>query len=211
MLRRRTLGSTSRWSMYAGRLAVSDLNAMDDGAARARLPKAISSRTRGPNGWRGETDHPGECPPPEDAPSVRRRRENPRVATVSGLLGDVVSLLARLVPSRASRAGYVRALLDVYGALPDTSTSKDHLLDHIDRLVLSFVQDNDEKRRDPLGIVLALIFLAGSVGLAYLAWTRDSWTWAYWTGAAVTFLFGAVGLSQDAVRRPRDERGHALD
>jgi hypothetical protein len=65
----------------------------------------------------------------------------------------------------------------------------------------------DEKRRDPFGVVLALVFLG------FAGWT---WTLALdgsnWWVVLATFLttFGFVGLGSDAFRAKRDERGRRL-
>ena len=43
------------------------------------------------------------------------------------------------------------------------------------------------------------------------ATATESWAWAWWVMAATLVLFGAAGLSTDAVMAERDERGRNLE
>ncbi len=66
---------------------------------------------------------------------------------------------------------------------------------------------DDEKRRDPVGIVLGLVFLglAGWTGIL----TLDGSNW--WLAAAIPLgVIGLVGLATDATRARRDERGRRI-
>jgi hypothetical protein len=66
-----------------------------------------------------------------------------------------------------------------------------------------------ELTRSWFGIVLALVLLALAVGAAYLAF-RDGGSLWWLTAAVPCALLGSAGLSQDAVRRERDERGRPI-
>jgi hypothetical protein len=83
-------------------------------------------------------------------------------------------------------------------------------MEHIDKEILDIIESEEEKTRQPLGIVLAIIFLAFSIFLVVETITLGSWWWLLVLPAAVTAIFGGVGLNLDAVPRKRNERGDAI-
>jgi hypothetical protein len=100
--------------------------------------------------------------------------------------------------------------LKILKQLPEESTARQRLLEHIDNEVISLIESDEEKTRRPTGIVLAVAFLGLAIFLLVEAITRAGWWWWLVLPAAVIGIFGAVGLSQDAVRRKRDEKGNAV-
>jgi hypothetical protein len=138
----------------------------------------------------------GEHVNPEDASGLV-------VATLT-VLGALLQT-ARLWPA-GRRRNEIKADLDLYTLLPDKSPAKRTLLTHIERAIQDVVHAEESKRRDPLGIGIAVVFLLGALLLFILL--RDQW----WTWLAISFLvlFGVVGLAQDAVPRERDARGRPV-
>lgn len=67
-----------------------------------------------------------------------------------------------------------------------------------------------EPRRDPLGIVVAAVFLAIAAATLAAAIIIGGWGWLLVIITAPTLLFGAVGLTLDATKRPRDDKGHVI-
>jgi hypothetical protein len=100
--------------------------------------------------------------------------------------------------------------LKILKQLPAESKARERLIEHIDKEILSIIESEEEEARRPIGIVLAIVFLGFAIFLLIEAITRGSWWWFLVLPAAVTAIFGAVGLNQDAVRRKRDEQGNAI-
>lgn len=100
--------------------------------------------------------------------------------------------------------------LKILKQLPEESTARARLLQHIDKEILSIIESDEEKTRRPSGIVLAITFFGIAIFLMLEAITRAGWWWWLVLPAAIIGIFGAVGLSQDAVARKRDEKGNAL-
>jgi hypothetical protein len=111
---------------------------------------------------------------------------------------------------RQRRRDLLKHDLEILKELPAESKARERLLEHIDKAILSIIESDEEKTRRPLGIVLAIMFLGFAIFLLVEAIIRGSWWWWLLLPAAVTAIFGAVGLSQDAVRRKRDEKGNAI-
>ncbi|MFG3267028.1 hypothetical protein [Streptomyces bobili] len=72
------------------------------------------------------------------------------------------------------------------------------------------IEVEDEKRRDPFGIALAIVFILISAGLIFASFLNGGWYWWLTLPGAVTGIFGIAGLSQDATKRTRDERGRPM-
>lgn len=132
-------------------------------------------------------------------------------------------LVAGIVPSLVALAGIAfqwwrhggrrSALLrnlDVYGRLPD-SDLRTRLLDHIHKQVAALIEDEDERRRDPAGIVLGLVFVAFGTWLLLYGFGRETWQWAFVVPGFVVLLLGSYGFVADSTRRKRDERGRVIE
>jgi hypothetical protein len=81
-------------------------------------------------------------------------------------------------------------------------------LQHIDQSVERLIVDEDELRRDPTGIGLAVFFLISTSVLVVFAIRSGDW-WL-WPIVAFLGLFGVIGLSQDGSRRKRDAKGRPI-
>jgi hypothetical protein len=100
--------------------------------------------------------------------------------------------------------------LKILKELPAESSARERLLEHIDKEIISIIENDEEKTRHPTGAVLAIIFIGTSIFLLIEAIVMGGWWWWLLLPAAIIGIFGAVGFSQDAVRRKRDEKGNAL-
>jgi hypothetical protein len=127
-------------------------------------------------------------------------------ALVAGL--PVLAVLVQLLRRPRNRQDQLKADLELLGLLPDESTARDKLLQHIDCSVQRLVSDEEDLRRDPMGIGLGVVFLLAAVVLIVFAVRGGGW-WL-WIGAFVVGALGAVGLGQDAVPRRRDLKGRPL-
>lgn len=101
--------------------------------------------------------------------------------------------------------------LEIHKALPSESTSKEPLLEDIDRRVGELVGQST-KTRDASGIVLGLLFMAFGIWMGYLGWTNENGILkaVFWVAAVVAFSLGAFGLAQDASKYERDAKGRPV-
>ncbi|MFJ7217038.1 hypothetical protein [Amycolatopsis sp. NPDC098790] len=109
--------------------------------------------------------------------------------------------------ARSARLSELKSLMDIANLLPDGSDARDTVTRHVEIRLASFVSDEQTKRRDPTGISLGLIFIAGGGWLVYTAITTSPW---WWFLAAPVLILGGVGFTQDVSRRERDARGRPL-
>ena len=101
----------------------------------------------------------------------------------------------------------IKQEMELLDRLPDSSSMRDELAAHIDRGIAQLVGQEQEERRDPGGIVLAL-FLA-----AFTTWTivrgvdgTDLW----FVATAILGLLTIAGFAISVPKVRRDERGRAL-
>jgi len=100
--------------------------------------------------------------------------------------------------------------LDVYERFPESDT-RTRLLDHISQQVAALIDDEGERRRDPAGIVLALVFLALGGWLTLYGFGRDTWQWAFAVPGITLLIFGVFGFATDVARKKWDERGRVIE
>jgi hypothetical protein len=67
--------------------------------------------------------------------------------------------------------------LDLVDRLSPGSEARTRLEEHVHEAVLNLLSDESEKRRDPVGMVLATIFLAGAGWAAFQHWGNDGSRW----------------------------------
>lgn len=130
------------------------------------------------------------------------------------LAGPLVAALAQGLRSRYGTSPARRQLhrdLALYKELPEAGGSRERLQAHIEASLEHLLSDESTKRRDPSGIGIAIFFLATAAVFTYEAVVASSWSWTWWIGALLLWLFGGVGLGISAKRAERDERGRALD
>lgn len=131
------------------------------------------------------------------------------VSKIAAAVGPVVVALVGAAASGVAnhnRRARLKADAELLKLLPEQSESRKLLETHIERSIVRLGED-DEKRRDPFGTVLALVFL----GFAGWIWTLaiDGSNW--WAALAVPLtVIGFAGFGSDAFRAKRDERGRRL-
>jgi hypothetical protein len=130
----------------------------------------------------------------------------PVVVSTIGVAGSWVQVRR----GRPKRRDLLKQDLKLYRQLPEDSSARGKLLEHIDAEIIRIISDDEEKRRDPTGIGLGIFFLLVAIGLLVAAIHQGGWWWWLLIPAFITGLLGAVGLAQDAVPRKRDDRGRAL-
>lgn len=131
------------------------------------------------------------------------------IAKIAGAVGPiVVAALGFVASGTASRSRHARLKesVELLKLLPEQSEARKLLEAHIERTI-SRVAEDDEKRREPFGIVLSLLLLV------FAGWT---WTLAldgsnWWSALAIPLtVFGVAGFTMDFTRAKRDERGRRL-
>ncbi|WP_181775320.1 hypothetical protein [Amycolatopsis pittospori] len=123
------------------------------------------------------------------------------------VLGALIELYRRREGNRQRRQ--LKIDVDLVSSLPEDSAARARLLTHIDNTVELMLQGQNELRREPTGITLAIILIVAAGGLIVLA-VRSPSSWWLWIPAGFCIVLGLVGLSQDAVPRKRDVRGRPL-
>ena len=129
---------------------------------------------------------------------------------VAGL--GVISTTVPLANNRVARKDLrknIQADISILSDLPEGSRQREALLTHIDASIDRLIVDQ-ARRRDPLGIGLALAFLGVSVPTGI--WAISAGGWWLWLLVPVFFVFvlGSAGLAQDASRLRRDEKGRPV-
>lgn len=132
------------------------------------------------------------------------------IAAVIGGLG-LPTILLQLIRSGKRLSPRDRLLQDIeiMKALHVNSDARRVIEEHVKNQALRLT-GTDSKRRDPLGIVLASIFLVLGVSAAVVIWLAGGWWWFASPIAGFFLVFGAAGLAIDSPRKERDERGRAL-
>lgn len=129
----------------------------------------------------------------------------------TALVGSTVSFLSAWLQSRGSRDALdeLDHTVEIRKKIEEDSAAGELLDAYILRQIVE-LSEAGKKRRDPAGIGLAIGFLVVASGSAWVANTHEH-AWAVlWLPAAILFLFGLVGLTQDAWPRERDARGRPI-
>lgn len=98
--------------------------------------------------------------------------------------------------------------LRIVNALPGGDSSRAELLSSVRERVGRLLGAN-EARRDPSGMVLALIFVALAVFFTYQS-MRGGWANAFWLLVAFFGIFGIFGFVESCMKAERDARGRRL-
>lgn len=126
------------------------------------------------------------------------------VATViAALLGFLGVLLRR------ARRPHLRDEIEqdqrILARLPKTSSGRAALQASVDARVGQLARSSD-KRNDPFGMALAIVFVALAVLFGWLA-LQGGWWVAVWLLVAFFGTFSVVGFVESARRVPRDAQG----
>jgi hypothetical protein len=101
--------------------------------------------------------------------------------------------------------------LELLHLFPNDSEVRPRLLQHIEKNFDRLLTDEEEKRRDPLGIGVAIFLLMISVGLVVVSFINGGWWLWLLAPAGFIAIFAIAGLSLDAVPRKRDEKGRVIE
>jgi len=130
------------------------------------------------------------------------------VTKVAAAVGPVVVALVGVAAASAAthnRRSRLKTDAEVLKLLPENGEARKLLAAHIERAIVRLAED-DEMRRDPLGVVIALMLLGFAGWTGVLALDHPKWWWA----AIPLGSMGAYGFVSDAFRAKRDERGRRL-
>lgn len=115
----------------------------------------------------------------------------PGITTIGVVAAALVARARGNVDHRAS----IKADLDIVAARPKDSTARKELLVDVERRIVE-VTKVDDKRQDPAGVVLGLIFIAIAIWLGFLAAPAEGILRAALVGGSLAAgsigLFGAV-------------------
>ncbi|HWE90153.1 MAG TPA: hypothetical protein VG317_11900 [Pseudonocardiaceae bacterium] len=120
----------------------------------------------------------------------------------------VAAAAVQLIRRKDGRVGQLKTNLELLALLPEDGPARAKLLDHIERSVERLIVEEDELRREPMGIALGIVFLAVAIGLTVFAFRDGGWWW--WPIIIFIAIMGATGLGQDGVRRKRDAKGRPI-
>jgi hypothetical protein len=129
---------------------------------------------------------------------------------VAGL--GTISAVAPLAANRTAKRDLRKNLqsdVSLLAKLPSESARRDALVNHIDNAIDRLIADQD-RRRDPLGIGLALSFIVVSIAGGVWAINEGGWWLLTLIPVLIIFVLGSAGLAQDASRLKRDEKGRPL-
>ncbi len=102
----------------------------------------------------------------------------------------------------------LKADVELLSLLPEKSAVRAKLLEHVEKTVERMIHEDEELKRDPSGIAIALFFIATTVVVIAYAFRTDFW-WL-WLIAVFVGLIGVAGLADSVVLKRRDEKGRAL-
>jgi hypothetical protein len=123
---------------------------------------------------------------------------------------SVAAGILQYTRGRGGRRGQLKNDLELLALLPKESTSKENLRKRIDAQVETLITDETEKRRDPVGIVLALVIMALGLALCWAAVSSRGIWWILVPPGAFLVILGIVGFVQDVIPRKRDAKGKAI-
>jgi uncharacterized membrane protein HdeD (DUF308 family) len=127
------------------------------------------------------------------------------LAGVAALIAGIREIARQFTDRRRS---HLKHDLDCLALMPEAVDFRQTWIIHIERSIDTLLTRETELRRDPNGIILALIFLGGAAA-ATIAILNGSSS-LLWILVVILALFGLVGLAQDAVPRRRDARGRPI-
>lgn len=105
----------------------------------------------------------------------------------------------------------IRSDLEMVQLLPDDSDARARLSEHLEKAVLQLIENETQKRREPVGIVLAVVLLLLAGWFFWFAVSERGAALVLLAVAVVTLVVALAGLAEDAVPRRRDESNRPSD
>jgi hypothetical protein len=129
---------------------------------------------------------------------------------------DLIRALLQLERPRARRRAMIRSDIDLYGALPETSSVREAFLVYIDDQVRALISEEKERTRSASQFWSGVVSLGLALALAF-AFYRTPGDWAWWflkvpvaTLAALLLIAGITLAIQALIPAKRDEKGRPL-
>lgn len=113
----------------------------------------------------------------------------------------------QLVRSQRGARKQLKEDLELLAMMPEGSDVRATMLEHLNDQARQLATSDDELRRDPFGIGLAIVFLGAAVGTGIFAVTSSGWWWI------ATFLLAALGmggLGSSLQKKARDAKGRVI-
>jgi hypothetical protein len=129
---------------------------------------------------------------------------------IVALLG-LVGVWMQVRRGRAGSLGEIKQELEILAQLPESSTTRDRLLRHVEAKIDRMIEGETELRREPTGIAAGTFMIMLAMVLGYIAWTAEGWLRLLFILAFFIGIVGAYGLVQDVPRRKRDAKGRPIE
>ncbi|MGA4801238.1 hypothetical protein [Streptomyces lavendulocolor] len=100
--------------------------------------------------------------------------------------------------------------LELLEAMPDDLAVKAEYKQHISKAFELLIRDEDERSRDPRGVVLGIILMIVSAWLLWTAFDLGGWWHVLTAFGGLLFIVAAFGTAQDVTKHHRDERGRVI-
>jgi hypothetical protein len=104
----------------------------------------------------------------------------------------------------------LRRDLELLEAMPDDLEVKAEYKQHISKAFESLIKDEDERSRDPRGVVLGIVLMIVGAWLVWTAFDLGGWWHVLTVFGMLLFSVAAFGTAQDATKQRRDERGRVI-
>ena len=119
------------------------------------------------------------------------------VLRVNSLLNLLLAPLGLWITTRGE-IHRIKSYINLLDSLPPNSESADALRSHVDQLILDMI--DNRKRREPVGVVLGLIFVIPAGWAVYVAFANGGWWWLLGAPALLVGSFGLFGLMYSWVK-----------
>lgn len=135
--------------------------------------------------------------------------ESIAVAVVAGVFAVLAAAIKYFELFGRSRSDIGKDI-EIYNALPDSSSAKKKLLENIDLRIKQSIVNETQKRRDPLGIILGLTLFAAGAYFSWFTVENGGWWWLLFPVAVIICIVGIVGFFQDIKKTERNEKGRPI-
>ncbi|NUS72685.1 MAG: hypothetical protein HOQ05_04680 [Corynebacteriales bacterium] len=110
---------------------------------------------------------------------------------------------------RGGRRARIKSDVELYSLLPEEIENREEFRQHISAQLAQLIKRETVKRRDPIGIVLGIVFTGGGAYLGVLAF-KGGWWWFFLVLAIVGVPLGMVMIADALPKAERDDSGRRL-